>query len=86
MKISTTDYLFIKYKVLVIPLTEIVNDYYPHLSKAKMMERARQQEFPFTCFRLDSSQKAPYFVHLNELAKLFDEQYLDASKLKSLSI
>lgn len=85
MNLSTADYLFMKYKKLAVPLLEVVNDYYPHLSKAKMMERARQQEFPFTCFRLDGSQKAPYFVHINELAKLFDEQYLDASKLKALN-
>ena len=80
MKFSTIDYLFMKHKKLAVPLLEVVNDYYPHLSKAKMLVRARQQEFPFTCFRLESSQKAPYFVHINELANLFDKQYLDASK------
>ena len=80
MNLSTRDILFLQYKKLAVPLLEIVNDYYPHLSKAKMLERARQQEFPFTCFRLESSQKAPYFVHINELANLFDKQYLDASK------
>lgn len=82
MKISTTDFLFLKYKELTVPLSVVANEYYPHLSKAKMMEKARNQGFPFTCFRLDSSQKAPYFVHINELAKLFDKQYQEAAKLK----
>jgi len=72
-----------KYRAITVPLIDIVNDYYPHLSKAKMMERARQQEFPFSCFRLDGSQKAPYFVHINELAKFFDKQYREVSKLKN---
>lgn len=83
MNLSTRDILFLQYKKLAVPLLEIVNDYYPHLSKAKMMERARLQQFPFTCFRLDGSQKAPYFVHIDEVAKCFDTQYQEASRMNS---
>lgn len=80
MQIPTANFLLFKYGGCTIPLTEIVKDYYPHLSKAKMMEKARLQAFPFTCFRLDSSQKAPYFVHINDLAKFFDKKYQEISK------
>lgn len=75
MQLTTSDYLFMRFKTTAVPLNEIVKEYYPHLSKLKMLEKARMQAFPFTCFRLDASQKAPYFAHLKELAKVLDEQY-----------
>ena len=40
-----------------------------------MLEKARNQDFPFSCFRLDKSQKAPYFVHVKDLANVLDQQY-----------
>lgn len=74
-QLSTTDYLFMKYRSMTVLLDEVVRDYYPHLSKVKVLEKARNQEFPFSCFKLDKSQKAPYFVHVQDLAKVLDQQY-----------
>lgn len=55
--------------------------FYPHLSRTKLLEKARNQSFPFTCFKLEESQKAPYFVHLKDLANALDTQYLEAKKV-----
>ena len=42
-----------------------------------MKETARQQQLPFTCFRIDeSSRKGHFFVEIHELTKALDEIYL----------
>ncbi len=49
--------------------------YYSHLCPEKMKEKARQQQLPFTCFRIDEgSQKAAIFLwkYMNFL-KAIDE-------------
>ena len=58
-----------------IKLEDVVNEYYPKLCKENMLARARQQRFPFTCFRIDESQKGAYFVSLHELAEAIDSIY-----------
>lgn len=73
--INTADYLFIKFRSKFIRLDEITKEYYPHLCKEKVLEKARQQKFPFTCFRIDESQKGPFFVNIVELATALDEIY-----------
>ena len=51
--------------------------YYSHLCPEKMKEKARQQQLPFTCFRIDEgSQKGHFFVEIHELARAIDEIYL----------
>mgnify|MGYP003467126007 FL=1 len=45
-----------------------------------MNERACKQEFPFPCFRLDKSQKSPYFVHISELAVCINQLHETAKK------
>ncbi|ENW18000.1 MULTISPECIES: pyocin activator PrtN family protein [Acinetobacter] len=79
-QLNTADYLFMKYRSMTVLLDEIVQDYYPHLSKIKVLEKARNQEFPFSCFKLDKSQKAPYFVHIQDLAKVLEQRYTLAHK------
>lgn len=73
--LKTIDYLFLKYRTLHIKLEDITKEFYPHLCKEKVLERARQKKFPFACFRFDDSQKSPFFVHIHELANAFDEIY-----------
>ena len=75
IQLSTSDYLFMRYRSMTVLLDEVVKDYYPHLSKVKVLEKARNQEFPFSCFKLDKSQKAPYFIHIQDLAKVLDQNY-----------
>jgi len=45
-----------------------------------MNERACKQKFPFPCFRLDKSQKSPYFVHISELAVCINQRHETAKK------
>lgn len=80
-QLRTVDCLFMKYQETFVPLELIGKDFFSHLSKAKLLEKARNQQFPFACFRIDDSQKAPYFVNIKDLARVLDNQYIDAAKL-----
>ncbi|QOW47707.1 MULTISPECIES: pyocin activator PrtN family protein [Acinetobacter] len=73
--IKTSDYLFMQFRTLTPSLEQVCNVYYPHLSKAKILEKARNMEFPFVCFKIDDSQKSPYFVDIIELSYLLEEKY-----------
>lgn len=79
-QLSTTDYLFMKYRSMTIDLMTIVEDYYPHLSKAEALRKANNCEFPFSVFKIDKSKRAPFLVHLNDFADVLDKQYSQASK------
>ena len=67
--IKTSDYLFMQFRTATPPLDQVCDIYYPHLSKAKRL--------PFFCFKLDASQKAPYFVDIIDLAFVLEEKYKD---------
>ena len=54
--------------------------YYPHLSKAKILEKARKKEFPFICYKIDESQKSPYLVDIFDLAFVLDKRYNEQAK------
>ena len=77
---NMNDYLFIKYRSMTVELMTIVSDYYPHLSKAEALRKANNQEFPFSVFKIDQSKRAPFLVHVKDLADILDKQYLEASK------
>lgn len=79
-KFTTMDYLFMKYRSMTVDLMTIVNDYYPHLSKAEALRKANNCEFPFSVFKIDKSKRAPFLVHLNDFADVLDKQYSQASK------
>lgn len=80
LKLNTIDYLFIKYRSMTVELMTIVADYYPHLSKAEALRKANNQEFPFSVFKIDQSKRAPFLVHVKDLADILDKQYSEASK------
>ena len=80
LKLNTIDYLFIKYRSMTVELITIVTDYYPHLSKAEALRKANNQEFPFSVFKIDQSKRAPFLVHVKDLADILDKQYSEASK------
>jgi hypothetical protein len=73
--LNTADYLFLKFKSTLIKLDDVSKEYYPHLCKEKVLEKARQKKFPFTCFRIDESQKGTFFVEIHELAQVLDDIY-----------
>lgn len=73
--LNTTDYLFLRFRSTLIKLDDVSKEYYPHLCKKKVLEKARQQKFPFACIRIDDSQKGPFFVNIHELARVLDDMY-----------
>lgn len=73
MQISTQDYLFLQFGKLVVSLDDVCAEYFPQLKHSQINRKASEQGFPFPCFRLVDSQKAPYFVHISELAKALDK-------------
>ncbi|MFV5262705.1 pyocin activator PrtN family protein [Acinetobacter courvalinii] len=79
-QMDMNEYLFIKYRSITVELMIIVKDYYPHLSKAEALRKANNCEFPFSVFKLDKSKRAPYLVHVKDLAYVLDKQYSEASK------
>ncbi|MHA3049958.1 pyocin activator PrtN family protein [Acinetobacter sp. ANC 4639] len=79
-QMSTNEYLFIKYRSMTIELMTVVADYYPHLSKAEALRKANNQEFPFSVFKIDQSKRAPFLVHVKDLADVLDKKYSEASK------
>ncbi|ENV46381.1 hypothetical protein P255_00520 [Acinetobacter brisouii CIP 110357] len=79
-QMSTNEYLFIKYRSMTVELMAVVADYYPHLSKAEALRKANNQEFPFSVFKIDQSKRAPFLVHVKDLADILDKKYSEASK------
>lgn len=74
--IKTSDYLFMQFRTTTLTLDQVCDVYYPHIrSKAKRLEKARDGEFPFCCFKIDDSQKAPYLVDIFDLAFVLEEKY-----------
>lgn len=79
-QLNTLDYLFIRYRSMTIDLLSIVSDYYPHLSKAEALRKANNQEFPFSVFKIDQSKRAPFLVHVKDLANVLDTEYSKAAQ------
>ncbi|WP_202742641.1 pyocin activator PrtN family protein [Acinetobacter calcoaceticus] len=79
-QLTTTDYLFMKYRTMTVELLTVVQDYYPHLSKAEALRKANNQEFPFSVFKIDPSKRALFLVHVQDLAGILDKKYSEAAK------
>ena len=71
-QLNTLDYLFMRYRSMTVDLLSIVSDYYPHLSKAEALRKANNQEFPFSVFKIDQSKRAPFLVHVKDLANVLE--------------
>ncbi len=81
LKFSTYDYLFLKYRSVVVKLVDIADEYYPTLKKATLNKMANDNEFPFPVFKLDQkSRTAPYFVNIKDLADAIDKEHQSSAK------
>jgi hypothetical protein len=69
-----------QYNCAIIPLSTEVNDYFPHLTEAKLLRKtlAGQVRLPIT--RIERSQKSARGVHICDLADYIDEQWAKALK------
>ncbi|MGQ1231756.1 pyocin activator PrtN family protein [Acinetobacter baumannii] len=79
-QLKTADYLFMKYRTMTVELMTVVQEYYPHLSKAEALRKANNQEFPFSVFKIDPSKRVPEMVHVQDLAGILDKKYSEAAK------
>ena len=59
---------------------DVAKEYYPHISKAEVLRKANNQEFPFSVFKIDQSKRAPFLVHIKDLADALDKERESASK------
>lgn len=80
VKMNLSDYLFMQFKTMTPTLEQVAAMYYPHLSKAKILEKTRKKEFPFICYKIDESQKSPYLVDIFDLAFVLDKRYNEQAK------
>ena len=80
VQMNLSDYLFMQFKTMTPTLEQVAAMYYPHLSKAKILEKARKKEFPFICYKIDESQKSPYLVDIFDLAFVLDKHYNEQDK------
>ena len=80
VKMNLSDYLFMQFKTMTPTLEQVGAMYYPHLSKAKILEKARKKEFPFICYKIDESQKSPYLVDIIDLAFVLNKRYNEQAK------
>ena len=80
VKMNLSEYLFMQFKTMTPTLEQVAAMYYPHLSKAKILEKARKKEFPFICYKIDESQKSPYLVDIFDLAFVLDKRYNEQAK------
>lgn len=62
--IKTSDYLFMQFRTATPTLDQVCDIYYPHLSKAKRLEKARNGEFPFSASNLIQVRKHPTLLIL----------------------
>ena len=80
VQMNLSDYLFMQFKTMTPTLEQVAAMYYPHLSKAKILEKARKKEFPFIYYKIDESQKSPYLVDIFDLAFVLDKRYNEQAK------
>ena len=80
VKMNLSDYLFMQFKTMTPTLEQVGAMYYPHLSKAKLLEKAKKMEFPFVCFKLEKKKKSPYLVDIIDLAFVLNKRYNEQAK------
>lgn len=65
----------------VIPVADVVRDYFPHLSADKFLRKTLLGEIRLPVVRIDpGTQKSAKGVHLNDLASYLDDRRAAAVK------
>ena len=71
--------LLMKYETPIIPLEKICDDYFG-CSKGTAKNKAKASTLPVPVFRLSPSQKAPWMVHIKDLAIYIEQKREEAQK------
>jgi len=64
----------------VIPVDDVVRDYFPHLSSDKFVRKVSAGEINIPLIRMEGSQKCAKGVHLQDLADYLDARRAAAKK------
>ena len=64
----------------IIPVNEIVRDYFSHLTVEKFLRKVGAGEIELPLVRIEASQKAAKGVHLQDLAEYIDARRAEAKK------
>ena len=70
---NTAFALLARFESPTVKLEEICDEFFG-MGKDKAYQRAALNELPIPTFRASDSQKAPIMVHVDDLAKLLDDQ------------
>lgn len=70
---NTAFALLARFESPTVPLEDICEEFFG-MKKEKANEKASLNELPVPTFRASDSQKAPRLVHVDDLAKMLDEQ------------
>jgi len=76
---KTEIFLLMKFETPTIPLEKICEDYFG-CSKGTAKQKAKSGTLPVPAFRLGSSQKNPWMVHVQDLAGFIEGQREAAKK------
>ncbi len=74
---NTVFMLLAQFEEAIIPLGKVCDDYFG-CSLRTAMNKAKAEDLPIPTFKIGSSAKAPYYIHLNDLA-----EYIDAQRAKA---
>jgi hypothetical protein len=69
---NTAFLLFAQYEKSLIPLEDIAEDYFG-LTKAESYRLVNEGRFPIPAIRLRESKRAPYLIHIADLADYLDK-------------
>src|SRR5689334_18084465 len=58
----------------VIPVEDVCQDYFPHLSLPKFLRKCAEGDIPLRIMRIENSQKGARGVHIQDLANYIDGQ------------
>ena len=76
---NTALLLMAQYEKATIPLEDICKDYFG-CSRHTAIEKAKASTLPIPAFRIGKTQKAPWFVHVTDLAEWIDKQREEAKE------
>ncbi len=74
---NTVFMLLAQFEEAIIPLGKVCDDYFG-CSLRTAMNKAKAEDLPIPTFKIGSSAKAPYYIHLNDLV-----EYIDTKKAKA---
>ena len=71
--------LMAQYEKTTIPLEDVCEEYFA-CARHTAIQKAKASTLPIPAFKVGAGQKAPWFVHVSDLAELIDKQRQEAKE------